>query len=94
MTGRLDIKAKKWGVLAIEHDVPCVALAFKDLKEMFNHITQLSEEYSSLSFPEIELTIISTEEFSNSALHLGNKTQSIGYKSNTVFDMVIDCAML
>ena len=94
MTGRLDIKAKKWGVLAIEHDVPCVALAFKDLKEMFNHITQLSEEYSSLSFPEIELTIISTEEFSNSALHLGNKTQSIGYKSNTEFDMVIDCAML
>lgn len=94
MTGRLDIKAKKWGVLAIEHDVPCVALAFEDLKTMFYHITQLSEEYSSLSFPEIELTIISTEEFSNSALHLGNKTQSIGYKSNTEFDMVIDCAML
>lgn len=94
MTGRLDIKAKKWEVLVIEHDVPCVALAFEDLKKMFNHITQLSEEYSSLSFPEIELTIISTEEFSNSALHLGNKTQSIGYKSNTEFDMVIDCAML
>ena len=94
MTGRLDINAKEWEVLAIEHDVPCVALAFEDLKTMFDHITQLSEEYSSLSFPEIKLTIISTEEFSNSALHLGNKTQSIGYKSNTEFDMVIDCAML
>ena len=94
MTGRLDIKEKKWKVLAIENDVPCVALAFEDLKTMFYHITQLSEEYSSLSFPEIELTIISTEEFSNSALHLGNKTQSIGYNSNTEFDMVIDCAML
>ncbi len=63
MTGRLDIKEKKWKVLAIENDVPCVALAFEDLKTMFYHITQLSEEYSSLSFPEIELTIISTEEF-------------------------------
>lgn len=94
MTGRLDINAKEWEVLAIEHDVPCVALAFEDLKTMFYHITQLSEEYSSLSFPEIKLTIISTEEFSNSALHLGNKTQSIGYRSNTEFDMVIDCAML
>ncbi len=94
MTGRLDIKAKNWKVLAIENDVPCVALAFEDLKTMFNHITQLSEEYSGLSFPEIELTIISTKEFSNSALHLGNKTLSIGYKSNTEFDMVIDCAML
>lgn len=94
MTGRLDINAKEWEVLAIEHDVPCVALAFEDLKTMFYHITQLSEEYSSLSFPEIKLTIISTEEFSNSALHLGNKTQSIGYMSNTEFDMVIDCAML
>jgi superfamily II DNA helicase RecQ len=94
ITGKLDIHADKWKVLAIEHDVPCVALAFEDLKTMFNHITHLTEKYSSLSFPEVELTIISTKEFANSALHLNNKTLPFGYKSNYEFDMVIDCAIL
>ncbi len=94
MTGRLDINAKKWKVLAIEHDVPCVALAFKDLEGMFNHITQLSVEYSSLKFPEVELTIISTDEFADSALHLEGNVQSVGYRTNAEFDMVIDCAIL
>ena len=94
MTGKLDINASKWKVLAIEHDVPCAALAFEDLKGMFNHLTQLSVEYSNLQFPKIDLTIISTEEFAQSDLHLGKITQSVGYKSNTEYDMVVDCAIL
>lgn len=94
MTGKLDINAKKWKVLAIERDVPCTVLAFEDLKRMFNHLTQLCVDYSNLVFPEVDLTIVSTEEFAQSNLHLGNATQSVGYKSNTEFDMVIDIAML
>lgn len=94
MTDKLNINAQKWKVIAIERDVPCAALAFKDLEQMFNHITQLSEDYSNLKFPEVDLTIVSTEEFANSALHLNKTTQSVGYISNVEFDMVIDCAIL
>lgn len=94
MIGKLDINAKKWEVLAIEHDVPCAALAFEDLKRMFTPLTQLSIDYSNLTFPEVDLTIVSTEEFAQSYLHLGKATQSVGYNSNTEFDMVIDCAVL
>ncbi|MBR3467441.1 MAG: ATP-dependent DNA helicase RecQ [Bacteroidales bacterium] len=94
MIGKLDINAKKWEVLAIEHDVPCAALAFEDLKQMFTHLTQLSVDYSNLTFPEVDLTIVSSEEFAQSDLHLSKTTQSIGYKSTMEFDIVIDCAVL
>ena len=94
MTNRLDIGAKKWKVLAIERDVPCAAMAFEDMKELFNHLVELSEDYSDLRFPEVDLTIVSTEEFANSDLHLGKKTLSMGYTTNEEFDMVIDCAVL
>ena len=94
MTEKLDINAKEWKVLVKEQDVPCAALAFEDLKQMFEHITQLSSGYSDMKFPDIELTIVSTMEFAKSPLHLGNKVLVGEYKSNTVYDMVIDMAVL
>ena len=34
-SNNLDLKAKEWNILAIERDVPCVALAIEDLKQHF-----------------------------------------------------------
>ena len=60
MTGQLNINSKSWRVLVTEHDVPCAALAFEEMRQMFEHITQLSEDYENVRFPKIDLTIIST----------------------------------
>ena len=94
MTGRLNIHDKKWKILVKEHDVPCAALAFEDLKEMFDNLTQMSVDYSNMKFPEVELTIISTKEFAESKLHRGKKPFVGEYHSNTEYDLVIDFAML
>ena len=94
MTRVLNISATRWKVLVKEHDVPCAALAFEELREMFKHITQLSAEYSDLKFPEVELTIVSTKEFAQSSLHLNHWVLVGEYHSNAEYDMVIDFAML
>ena len=94
MTGQLDLSANKWKVLVKEHDVPCAALAFAELEQMFYHITQLSTDYSTLLFPDVDLTIVSSKEFANSPLHLNNKPLVEEYHSNIEYDMVIDFAML
>lgn len=93
MTRVLNISATRWKVLVKEHDVPCAALAFEELREMFKHITQLSAEYSDLKFPEVELTIVSTKEFAQSSLHLNHRVLVGEYHSNAEYDMVIDFAM-
>lgn len=94
LTGRISIDTKQWKVLVKECDVPCAALAFEDLKMMFNHLTAMSQEYDTMMFPDIELHILS-HNYSTSQLHLGNKTYR---KVNQVnreqpFDMVIDIAI-
>ena len=94
MTRVLNISATRWKVLVKEHDVPCAALAFEELREMFKHITLLSAEYSDLKFPEVELTIVSTKEFAQSSLHLNHRVLVGEYHSNAEYDMVIDFAML
>ena len=94
MTRVLNISATRWKVLVKEHDVPCAALAFEELREMFKHITQLSAEYSDLKFPEVELIIVSTKEFAQSSLHLNHRVLVGEYHSNAEYDMVIDFAML
>ena len=94
MTGVLDVKANQWKILVKEHDVPCAALAFEDLKEHFNHLAQLSADYSGFRFPDIDLTIVSTQEFAHSPLHLGKRVIADEYHTNTEFDMVIDFAIL
>lgn len=94
MAGVLDFNSTSWKVLVKEHDVPCAALAFEELQQMFNHITQLSAEYSNLKFPKVELTIVSTKEFCDSPLHNNHLVLVDEYHSNTEYDMVVDFAML
>lgn len=94
MTGQLNINAKLWRVLVTEHDVPCAALAFEEMRQMFEHITQLSENYSDMKFPDIDLTIVSTKEFFDSPLHLNHKVFVDEFHSNQEYDMVVDFAIL
>ncbi len=94
LTGHISIDDKKWNVLVKESDVPCAALAFADLREMFNHLTALSRDYDSLIFPEVELHIVS-KSYAKSALHLDAKRYSASSQvdRNQIFDMVIDVSV-
>lgn len=94
MTGQLSINSPSWKVLVREHDVPCAAIAFEEMRQMFEHITQLSEGYAELRFPVVDLTIVSTKEFSDSPLHLNHYVYTDDYHSNIEYDMVIDNAIL
>ena len=94
MAGVLDFSADTWKVLVREHDVPCAALAFKELQTMFEHITQLSVEYEGIKFPKVDLTIVSSKEFASSPLHLNNRVLVDDYHSNIEYDMVIDFSVL
>ncbi len=96
MTEKLDIKSREWKILVEEKDVPCSALAFADLKEMFNKLTKLSQDYQDLVFPEIKLDIISNETFINSGLHLGNNntfSEAQPKLFSIEYDLVIDIAV-
>lgn len=96
MTDKLNIKNKEWRILVEEKDVPCSALAFADLSEMFNNLTKLSKDFQNLEFPEIKLDIISNEVFTNSGLHLGNKNVFFEAKPkhfNIDYDLVIDVSV-
>ncbi len=93
ITNKLDLHKKKWTILVKEKDVPCSAIAFADLKEMFNKLTLLSQDYHDLKFPEFELNIISNSEFINSKLHLNNTNLSDKANEkhlNTTYDLVIN----
>ena len=68
ISGHLDWSASNWDVLVKENDHPCTALAFEDLRQMYNHLTALTAKYSDRKFPEVSLTVISAH--SDSPLHL------------------------
>jgi len=95
MTEKLNIKNEKWKILIEEKDVPCSALAFEDLSQIFNNLTKLSQEYQDLSFPQIELDIISNDTFFESKLHLDSKVNQkvIPKHLKTEYDLVIDVAV-
>ncbi|MFI3297783.1 MAG: DEAD/DEAH box helicase [bacterium] len=102
LTNNLNIEEKSWNVLVIERDVPCAALAFSELAEMFNKLCLLSKEYSHLKFPKINLRILSTNEFSQSPLHkVGSNELQIEVVKEissiikaTTFDLVLDVSVL
>ena len=90
MAGVLKADAKEWDIAIIERDIPCAALAIADLKEKYEHICSLAG--SDETFPPINLCIVSTEEFKNSPLHLGN-TVSLNIPERH-FDLCMDISML
>lgn len=96
MTDKLNINKKEWKILIEEKDVPCSALAFADLSQMFNTLTKLSKDYQDFILPEIALDIISSDTFVESGLHLGSKNVFKAEKpihQRTEYDLVIDIAI-
>jgi superfamily II DNA helicase RecQ len=95
LTEKLEINKAEWNVLVKENDVPCAALAFADLADIFNNLTSLSLDYDNIKFPNIHLEIIGSEEFINSPLHLDNKphTTATINQRNKEYDLVIDISM-
>jgi superfamily II DNA helicase RecQ len=97
LSNNLDLNAKEWNILAIERDVPCIVLAFEDLKQHFHHLFTLAGKEKS--FPTLNLQVLSTEEFVNSKLHdtklHDTKPELISkFKSEREFDLIIDIAVL
>jgi superfamily II DNA helicase RecQ len=95
LTGKLDINQKEWNVLVKENDVPCAALAFEDLGQMFENLTSLSVGYEEMKFPKVNLEIISSQEYLNSPLHLEIKpvTSATIHQKSKEYDLVIDISM-
>ena len=92
--GRLSLSDDRWNVLVKENDVPCAALAFAELKQMFEHLTAIACDYDETRFPQTELTIIN-ERYSDSPLHLGanvKKGASADCRKKG-YDIVIDIAV-
>ncbi len=89
MVGVLDIKAETWNIAVVERDIPCAALAIKLLQEKYTNICALAGEDTSL--PRINLCIVSTEEFKDSPLHLGQKV--ITTMPEDAFDLCIDISI-
>lgn len=91
ITGRLDCDASKWEVLVKENDLPCAALAFEDLRQMYDNLTALSEDFSGRRFPEVSLTVISPL-YPESPLHLDATVQQASSPAlaRREYDLVID----
>ena len=90
MSGVLNMNAEKWALLIVERDVPCGAMAIDDLKDKLKSIYALAGIDKKL--PSIDLSIVSTEEFSDSPLHIGHTI----YKEipNKSYDLCMDVSML
>lgn len=90
LSGLLPVDGDKWRIIAYERDVPCAALAIDDLKERYSRLSRLDDAASPL--PEIELTVIPSDEFANSPLHLGADVRRQAGDAN--YDLSIDISML
>jgi superfamily II DNA helicase RecQ len=92
LTERLDFSKDEWNVLVKENDVPCAAIAFADLIQMFNNLTALSVEYDKMKFPKVNLEIIGSLDYLNSTLHLDIKpiAEPTSNQKQKEFDLVIE----
>ena len=95
MTGVLSMEQEQWDVLVRERDVPCAAMAFQDLKNMFYHISALSKDYQTMKLPEVKLTIICGDDWVDSPLHLDMHAQATISESikSATYDIVLDVAV-
>ncbi len=92
LSNNLDLKATEWDILALERDVPCVAIAIEDLKQHFQHLFNLAGKKQS--FPKVNLQVLSTEEFVKSKLHDTKPELISKFQSEREFDLIIDIAVL
>lgn len=89
MSGTLNVKADTWNIAVVERDIPCAALAMRLLQEKYTNICVLAG--SEPSFPQINLCIVSSEEFKESPLHLDQKVVTVMPQNH--FDLCIDVSV-
>ena len=90
--GKLSMQSKEWRVIAKERDVPCTALAFADLAQMFEHLSALTRDFKDFRMPKVNLTVIGNIAYMDSPLHLDadvriEATDALKAKK---FDLVMD----
>ncbi len=90
LCGHLSMTDNSWNLVVIERDIPCAFIAIKDLKEKYEHLSEL--DGTCIKLPTIHLDVISTNEFKNSKLHLGNKVYTEQLEKK--YDLCIDISML
>lgn len=93
---KLSMQSDEWKVLVRERDVPCAALALEDLSQMFSHLADLTRDYGGLRMPKVDLTIIGSEKWADSPLHLGAevRTEADDALRARKYDLVIDVSTL
>ena len=90
LSGNLDMNANSWKILVNERDVPCAALAIENIEDIFSNLFHL--EGKGRCLPQIDLSIVSNNDFSDSPLHLGRKlVQSM---DDSEADIIIDISIL
>ncbi len=96
LRGILNLDSKKWCICFVERDVPCAALALKDIEEFFVNLFSL--EYRDRKIPQIDFTVYSTSEFINSELHGISDTEIKNINNFNIdtkrYDVVIDISVL
>lgn len=89
MSGALDTSADNWNLVVIERDVPCSVIAIADFKEKYSNLCKLAGSNETL--PNISLSVVSTQEFCHSPLHLNHPVDC--EIPNTHYDLCIDISM-
>lgn len=94
LTKHLSLDKDSWNVLVKEADVPCAAIAFHELAEMFNHLATASQNFAEMNFTKVKLSIINSN-YTDSRFHLGANVYSNHCKQLTgqTFDIVIDFSL-
>lgn len=87
----LKTENKPLSIAIIEQDVPCGALAIKDLAHLFENLVALENKRSWL--PKFELTVVASKTFENSPLKVIDTLQSLPISEHTKFDLVIDVSV-
>lgn len=101
MSGKLKLSDETWEIGIIERDVPCALIAVEDIKQMLEHLIEISGLRTKL--PNIELTVFYTDEFKNAQLRKINRNKiSVKHRAISLnqfseysnFDLLIDVSVL
>ncbi len=93
LRGQVSLANKAIEIAVVEHDIPCAALAFKDLYELFDHYNACLQ--TPLELPEINLTVFSDKHYEQSEI---SSAQSVPIahisQVERQFDIVCEISLL
>lgn len=90
ITGHISLESAEWKILVEEKDVPFAHIAIEDFKNTFNHLTNLTKQYAELTLPNIELSVISNDDFYDSKLQGENVYRKVTSDLRSIeYDLVV-----